>query len=42
MSHSAMPARERAAAGIGDDLVRLSTGIEDIADLVADVDQALG
>jgi len=42
MSHSAMPASQRRAAGIGEDLLRLSIGIEDAADLVADVEQALG
>ncbi len=41
MSHSAMPASQRLAAGIGEDLLRLSIGIEDAADLVADVEQAL-
>ncbi|GIK34892.1 MAG: cystathionine beta-lyase [Gammaproteobacteria bacterium] len=42
MSHSAMPAEQRRAAGIGDDLLRLSIGIEDVADLVADIGAALG
>ena len=32
---------ELAAAGISPDLVRLSCGIEDAADLIADLDQAL-
>lgn len=41
MSHSAMPAGQRRAAGIGDDLVRLSVGVEDVGDLLADVEQAL-
>jgi cystathionine gamma-lyase len=41
MSHSAMPAEARRAAGIRDNLVRLSVGIEDVEDLVADVRQAL-
>ncbi|HUR61528.1 MAG TPA: PLP-dependent aspartate aminotransferase family protein [Candidatus Thermoplasmatota archaeon] len=40
-SHSYMPAAERRAAGIGDGLVRISVGIEDIDDLVADVKQAV-
>jgi O-acetylhomoserine (thiol)-lyase len=30
-----------AAAGIGEDLIRLSIGIEDAADIVADLEQAL-
>ena len=42
MSHSAMPAEQRRAAGISDDLVRLSAGIESADDLVADLRQALG
>jgi len=42
MSHSAMPAAQRHAAGIRDDLVRLSIGIEDAGDLIADLDAALG
>lgn len=40
-SHHAMPREARRAAGICDDLVRLSVGIEDPADLLADIDQAL-
>lgn len=32
---------ERAAWGIGDNLIRLSVGIEDAADIIADIDQAL-
>lgn len=39
---STMPPDHRRAAGIGDGLLRLSVGIEDSADLVADLDQALG
>lgn len=41
MSHSAMPAEQRRAAGISDSLVRLSIGVEDAGDLIADVEQAL-
>jgi cystathionine gamma-lyase len=41
MSHSAMPAEQRRAAGISDSLIRLSVGIEDAGDLVADLDAAL-
>ena len=41
MSHSAMSAEQRRAAGINDNLVRLSVGVEDAADLIADVGQAL-
>jgi len=42
MSHSAMPAEQRRAAGISDSLIRLSAGVEDVGDLVADLAQALG
>lgn len=41
MTHSTYTPEERAAAGISDGLVRLSAGLEDTADLVADVAQAL-
>ncbi len=41
MSHNAMPAEQRRVAGIGDDLIRLSVGIEDAGDLVADLEAAL-
>ncbi|HYE57870.1 MAG TPA: PLP-dependent transferase, partial [Rhodothermales bacterium] len=41
MSHASMRPEQRAAAGIGDDLIRLSVGIEAIEDLLADLEQAL-
>lgn len=41
MTHSDVPARQREAAGITDGLVRLSVGLEDPIDLIADLDQAL-
>jgi len=41
-SHRALPPAERARLGIGDGLLRLSIGIEDVADIVADLAQALG
>jgi len=41
MTHASVPADKRAELGIGDGLVRISVGIEDEADLVADVEQAL-
>jgi cystathionine gamma-lyase len=41
MTHASVPAERRAALGITDDLVRLSVGVEDLADLRADLDQAL-
>ena len=37
-----MSTAERAAIGIADGLVRLSVGIEDAPDLIADVERALG
>jgi methionine-gamma-lyase len=42
MTHASMPREARLAAGISDGLVRLSIGIEDVADILADLDQALG
>ena len=42
MTHASVPEGERAKLGISDTLIRLSVGIEDIDDLVADLDQALG
>jgi cystathionine beta-lyase/cystathionine gamma-synthase len=41
MTHAAVPAEERLAAGITDGLVRLSVGLEDVEDLIADLDGAL-
>lgn len=41
MTHSTYTAEERAAAGIPDGLVRLSAGLEDTADLLEDIRQAL-
>jgi cystathionine beta-lyase/cystathionine gamma-synthase len=41
-SHASTPAAEREASGVTDDLVRLSVGLEESADLVADLDRALG
>ncbi len=41
MTHASLPATERAARGISDGLVRLSCGIEDGHDLVADVGRGL-
>ena len=40
-SHVECSAEERAAAGIPEGLVRYSTGIEDVEDLLADLEQAL-
>ena len=41
MTHATIPAEQRAHLGIGDSLVRLSVGIEDLADLQADLRNAL-
>ncbi|HEV2352558.1 MAG TPA: cystathionine gamma-synthase [Terriglobia bacterium] len=41
MTHASVPAEQRQRLGITDGLVRISVGIEDIADLIADLDQAL-
>jgi cystathionine beta-lyase/cystathionine gamma-synthase len=41
MTHASMPKEFRDRAGITDSLVRLSVGIEDVEDIIADLDQAL-
>lgn len=41
MTHGSIPEEERQAAGLADNLVRLSVGIEHIEDLLADLAQAL-
>lgn len=41
MTHASVPAENRARLGITDNLVRLSVGIEDVADLRAELDAAL-
>ena len=41
MTHASIPPEQRAAVGITDGLVRLSVGIEDCQDLIADLSQAL-
>jgi cystathionine beta-lyase/cystathionine gamma-synthase len=41
MTHAALGAEERARIGIGDGMLRISTGIEDAGDLLADLEQAL-
>ncbi len=42
MTHAAVPTDQRATLGITDGLVRFSVGIEDVADLIEDIEQALG
>jgi len=41
MTHSPVPREERLKVGITDGLVRLSVGIEDVEDIIADMDRAL-
>ena len=41
MTHASIPKEEREKAGVVDSLIRLSVGIEDIDDLIADLHQAL-
>jgi cystathionine beta-lyase/cystathionine gamma-synthase len=41
MTHGSVPPDQRARLGITDGLIRLSVGIEDVGDLIADLDQAL-
>lgn len=41
MTHASIPKEEREKLGITDSLIRLSVGIEDIEDLIADIEQAL-
>jgi cystathionine beta-lyase/cystathionine gamma-synthase len=41
MTHASMPKEVRERIGISDSLVRLSVGIEDVEDIIADLDQAL-
>ena len=41
MTHAGIPKEQREAAGVFDDLVRVSCGVEDAGDLVADVLQAV-
>ena len=40
MTHASVPAEQRARLGITDGLVRISVGIEDVEDLIADLEQA--
>src|SRR5579864_7217607 len=42
MTHAALGEEGRRAIGITDGMVRISVGIEDVADILADLDQALG
>ena len=42
MTHASVPKDVREAGGITDSLIRLSVGVEEVEDLIADLDQALG
>jgi cystathionine beta-lyase/cystathionine gamma-synthase len=42
MTHASIPKEERLKNGLRDTLVRLSVGIEDSQDLIADLEQAIG
>ncbi len=41
MTHASVPVEERRKAGLSDSLIRVSVGVEDIDDLLADLDDAL-
>jgi cystathionine beta-lyase/cystathionine gamma-synthase len=41
MTHASIPAERRAELGLTDGMVRLSVGIENVEDLLADLEQAL-
>ncbi|HPF89061.1 MAG: cystathionine gamma-synthase [Flavobacteriales bacterium] len=41
MTHASIPREERLANGLADTLIRLSVGVEDVEDLIADLEQAL-
>lgn len=42
MTHASIPKEEREKSGVVDSLIRLSVGIEDVTDLIADLEQAIG
>jgi cystathionine beta-lyase len=42
MTHASIPKQDREKIGVVDSLIRLSVGIEDKEDLVADLKQAIG
>jgi O-acetylhomoserine (thiol)-lyase len=41
-THSQLSAEQLKLAGAGPDVVRLSVGLEDVEDIIADLDQAMG
>jgi cystathionine gamma-lyase len=42
MTHASLPPQVRASLGMSDGLIRLSVGVEDVEDLIADLGEALG
>ena len=42
MTHASIPAEMRGRVGVSEGLIRLSAGVEDVDDLIADLEQALG
>ena len=42
MTHASIPKEIREKSGVVDALIRLSIGIEDVRDLIADLEQAIG
>lgn len=42
MTHASIPKEEREKSGVTDSLIRLSVGVEDLSDLIADLEQAIG
>jgi cystathionine gamma-lyase/cystathionine beta-lyase len=42
MTHASIPREQRIANGLADGLIRLSVGIEDAEDIIADLEQAIG
>ena len=42
MTHASVPKEVREAGGVTDNLIRLSVGVENVEDLIADLDQAVG
>jgi len=41
MTHASIPKAEREEAGITDEMVRFSVGIEDVEDIISDLEQAM-
>lgn len=41
MTHKSIPTEQRRSAGVADSLIRLSVGLENVEDLIADIEQAI-